>query len=136
MDWLMIAVVSLSGLGWLAAFGRSISVRGQRQKKNPFSVLKDSSLAGVRSKMVLVSDLREGGSLQLLVGWTLAQTCFQPVGYNPLQVAYQLSCILDIYITIKNSRKTTVMRQQGNNFMFRGHHNMRSSIKGLQHQEG
>lgn len=37
----------------------------------------------------------------------------------------------DIYITIHNSRKITVMKQQCKNFIFRGYHNIRLVLKGF-----
>ena len=60
----------------------------------------------------------------------------QPVVTTSFGVIYQISCTSNIYIRIQNSRKVIVIKQQQNNFMFGGHHNMRSYIKGSQHQEG
>jgi hypothetical protein len=48
-------------------------------------------------------------------------------------VSYQICCISDIYNTIHNNRKTTVMEWQQGYTMAGGHHNMRSCIKGSQH---
>jgi hypothetical protein len=46
---------------------------------------------------------------------------------------YQIFCISDIYITIHNSTKITVMKQQQNNFMVGDHQSMRSCIEGSKH---
>ena len=55
----------------------------------------------------------------------------QPVGRKPFG-----GCISDIYIMIRNSSRITVTKQQQNNFMVGGYHNIRSCVKRLQRQEG
>jgi hypothetical protein len=39
----------------------------------------------------------------------------------------------DVSIMIHNRSKIRVLKQQQNNFMVGGHHNMRNCIEGLQH---
>jgi hypothetical protein len=58
------------------------------------------------------------------------------VGHDPLEpndtftgVAYQINCISDIYTTIHNSVRITVMKLAMKITMVGGHHNMRSCIK-------
>jgi hypothetical protein len=42
---------------------------------------------------------------------------------NPLEVTYQMSCILDIHIMIHNNSKITVMKKQQNDVLIAGHNN-------------
>jgi hypothetical protein len=48
-------------------------------------------------------------------------------------VTCQISCISDIHITIHSSSRITVMKEQQNNVVVVGHHNMRNSVKWSQH---
>jgi hypothetical protein len=53
---------------------------------------------------------------------------------NPwVSISQRLSENTDIYIKIHNSSKIAVTKKQRNNFMARGHHNMRNCVKGSQH---
>lgn len=54
---------------------------------------------------------------------------------TPLGITNQIPCKSDIYTIIHNGSKVTVMEQQQDQFYGWGHYNMRSCIKGLQHQE-
>jgi hypothetical protein len=63
--------------------------------------------------------------------------CSNPAVVNLwVTIPYQISCRLDIYITIHKSSNILVMKRQENNLMIGGHHSVRSCIKGSRHWEG
>ena len=45
-------------------------------------------------------------------GYKVRQLWFSTCGFDPLEVANQISCISDIYIMILNSSKVRVMKDQ------------------------
>lgn len=80
------------------------------------------------------ADLREDIKLSRLSIRVPLEQPFSTCGSQPLwDPLTKLSCMSDSYITVYISSKITVMKSHRNDFMVGDHHDMRNSVKELQH---